>query len=40
MHGCLDLKNALKVLQKQDGFIQETPSIIKKLDKEKVTDMD
>jgi len=35
-----NLKNALKILQKEDDFIQETPSILKKLDKEKVIKME
>jgi hypothetical protein len=35
-----NLKNALKVLQKEDDSIQETPSIFKKLDKEKVTEIE
>jgi len=30
-----NLKNALKILHKEDDFIQETPSISKKLDKAK-----
>jgi len=35
-----NLKNALKILYREDNFIQEPPSIFKKLDKGKVIEME
>ena len=35
-----NLKNALKILHKEDDFMQEAPSTFKKLDKGKVIKME